>query len=166
MAEVRRFSRECWIRGSLPPPVISCRSFSAGGHGRRKARERAQPSIDLATAVSFHAGILFSVWPIFSKPRDSADLVVIGYWIAVVTQFLVFPAFGFRASLGDNLLLGAVFTGVSLARSYAVRRAFERWRVWREREGAGLGPARSIRATPRTDALNRKDIKRNVTDHQ
>ncbi len=62
--------------------------------------------------------------------------VVIGYWIAVVTQILVFPAFGFRARLGDNLLLGAIFTGASLARSYAVRRAFERWRIVQEERSA------------------------------
>jgi hypothetical protein len=50
--------------------------------------------------------------------------VVVGYGIAVMTQFLVFPLFGLTASLGDNLLLGMVFTVVSLIRSYALRRVF------------------------------------------
>ncbi len=67
---------------------------------------------------------------------EAVTNVAVGYVIAVATQLIVFPAFGFQARLGDNLLLGAVFTGVSLARSYAVRRAFERWRAWQEREGA------------------------------
>ena len=48
----------------------------------------------------------------------------VGYGIAVMTQVLVFPLFGFVASLGDNLLLGILFTGVSLVRSYALRRMF------------------------------------------
>ncbi len=51
--------------------------------------------------------------------------VAIGYGIAVATQALVFPLFGLHASLSDNLLLGLVFTIVSIIRSYALRRAFE-----------------------------------------
>jgi hypothetical protein len=50
--------------------------------------------------------------------------VVVGYGIAVMTQVLVFPHFGLTASLGDNLLLGIIFTVVSLVRSYALRRMF------------------------------------------
>ena len=55
--------------------------------------------------------------------------VAVGYGLAVATQLAVFPAFGLRASLADNLALGAVFTAVSLARAYALRRLFERLRV-------------------------------------
>lgn len=53
--------------------------------------------------------------------------VAVGYALAVVTQVLVFPWFGLRASLGDNLALGLVFTAVSLIRSYALRRLFTRF---------------------------------------
>lgn len=61
--------------------------------------------------------------------------VAIGYGVAVATQAIVFPWYGLRASLSDNLSIGAVFTGVSLARSYCLRRAFERiaQRQWQER---------------------------------
>jgi hypothetical protein len=62
--------------------------------------------------------------------------VVIGYGIAVATQLLVFPLFALNASINDNLIIGAVFTAVSLARSYAVRRLFERWRMMRRRTSA------------------------------
>ena len=62
--------------------------------------------------------------------------IVIGYGVAVATQLAVFPLFGLQPSLRDNLLLGAVFTGVSLLRSYLVRRVFENWRVRRERQSA------------------------------
>ena len=54
--------------------------------------------------------------------------VVLGYVLAVATQIVVFPWFGLYPSLGDNLALGAVFVGISLLRSYALRRIFERWR--------------------------------------
>lgn len=50
--------------------------------------------------------------------------VAIGYGVALCAQIAVFPLFGLHPSLGDNLAIGAVFTVVSLARSYAVRRLF------------------------------------------
>jgi putative effector of murein hydrolase len=54
--------------------------------------------------------------------------VAVGYVLAVFTQILVFPWFGIHPSLGENLAIGSVFTGISLLRSYALRRLFERWR--------------------------------------
>ena len=50
-----------------------------------------------------------------------------GYGVAVGTQMAVFPFFGIEASLSDNLAIGAIFTVVSLVRSYALRRLFNRW---------------------------------------
>ncbi len=38
---------------------------------------------------------------------------------------LVFPLFGFQASLDQNFGIAMVFTVVSLVRSYALRRLFE-----------------------------------------
>lgn len=51
--------------------------------------------------------------------------VVAGYGVAVITQIAVFPIFGLHTTLADNLTIGAIFTVVSIARSYALRRAFE-----------------------------------------
>ena len=56
---------------------------------------------------------------------EAVTNVALGYVLAVATQILVFPWFGMHASLGDNLVLGAVFTAISLVRSYALRRFFE-----------------------------------------
>ena len=53
---------------------------------------------------------------------------MVGYALAVATQFAVFPAFGLRVGVVENLSLGLVFTAVSLARGYALRRLFNRWR--------------------------------------
>ena len=54
--------------------------------------------------------------------------VVVGYALALATQIIVFQWFGLHTSLGDNLALGAVFVGISLLRSYALRRLFARLR--------------------------------------
>lgn len=55
--------------------------------------------------------------------------VAVGYGIAVTTQVAVFPVFGLYASLADNLLMGAIFTVVSIVRSYSLRRVFEAIRM-------------------------------------
>ena len=54
--------------------------------------------------------------------------VMVGYALAVITQIVVFPWFGLQVSLGDNLAISALFVMISLLRSYALRRLFERWR--------------------------------------
>lgn len=54
--------------------------------------------------------------------------VAVGYVLAVITQIVVFPWFGIHPSLGENLAIGSIFTGISLVRSYALRRLFERLR--------------------------------------
>lgn len=51
--------------------------------------------------------------------------VFVGYGVAVTTQILVFPWFGLHATLGDTLAIGLIFTLVSIARSYCLRRLFE-----------------------------------------
>lgn len=52
--------------------------------------------------------------------------VFVGYGVAITTQILVFPWFGLHATLGDTLAIGLIFTLVSIARSYCLRRLFER----------------------------------------
>lgn len=64
---------------------------------------------------------------------ESITNVAVGYVLALVTQVVVFPLFGITASLSEHLAIGAAFTGVSILRSYALRRLFEAWRVRRER---------------------------------
>jgi hypothetical protein len=51
--------------------------------------------------------------------------VVLGYVVAVLTQLAVFPVFGLVASVADNLVIGGIFTAVSILRSFALRRVFE-----------------------------------------
>ena len=56
---------------------------------------------------------------------ESVANVAIGYGVAVATQIVLFPLFGIEIALADNLAIGAIFTAVSIVRSYAVRRLFE-----------------------------------------
>ena len=65
---------------------------------------------------------------------ESLTNVAIGYGIAVVTQMLVFPLFGLSTTLADNMAMGAIFTVVSIARSYCLRRVFEAIRMRRANE--------------------------------
>lgn len=58
---------------------------------------------------------------------ESVANVAVGYGVAVGTQIVVFPWFGLEASLGDTMAIGAIFTIVSLVRSYALRRVFNGW---------------------------------------
>ena len=56
---------------------------------------------------------------------ESVANVLVGFVLAVATQFVIFPMFGMTVSIGDNLIIGSIFTLVSLARSYLLRRLFE-----------------------------------------
>jgi hypothetical protein len=51
--------------------------------------------------------------------------VVVGFMLAVLTQIAVFPILGLRVSIGDNFLIGGIFTAVSILRSFTLRRLFE-----------------------------------------
>ena len=60
---------------------------------------------------------------------ESISNVIVGFVMAVVTQILIFPVFGLHTTLAQNLKMGAVFTVVSIARSFALRRLFEAIRM-------------------------------------
>jgi hypothetical protein len=55
--------------------------------------------------------------------------VLVGYGLAIATQAVVFPLYGLKTSMAESLSIGVIFTGVSLVRSYALRRMFNRWHL-------------------------------------
>lgn len=57
---------------------------------------------------------------------ESVINVLIGYGVAVLSQIAIFPLFDIHIPLTDNLMIGAWFTAISILRSYAVRRWFNR----------------------------------------
>lgn len=50
--------------------------------------------------------------------------VVIGFSINYFANLLIFPLFGMHISAGDNFLMGLIYTGISVVRSYLIRRYF------------------------------------------
>jgi hypothetical protein len=55
---------------------------------------------------------------------ESVTNVLVGYLLALVTQAYLFPVFGLYASHSEHMAIAAVFTVISLLRSFALRRAF------------------------------------------
>jgi hypothetical protein len=55
---------------------------------------------------------------------ESCANVAIGYIVAVLAQVLVFPFFHIHVAFSDQLLIGVIFTVISLLRSYFIRRFF------------------------------------------
>jgi hypothetical protein len=56
---------------------------------------------------------------------EAATNVVVGYVLAIATQLVVFPWYGIAADFQEHLAIGMAFVGVSLVRSYMLRRLFE-----------------------------------------
>jgi hypothetical protein len=50
--------------------------------------------------------------------------VAIGFAINFVANLVILPLIGFQISVGQNLFIGVLYTLISVARSYAVRRWF------------------------------------------
>jgi hypothetical protein len=69
------------------------------------------------------------------KQRRATSLIesilncVIGVGVATVGQIIIFPFFDIHVSLTDTGLIALIFTGISIVRSYALRRLFEWLRV-------------------------------------
>ena len=57
---------------------------------------------------------------------ESCVNVAIGYTVAVLSQVVVFPLVGVKASLNQNLKIGLYFTVISLLRTYLIRRWFNK----------------------------------------
>ena len=50
--------------------------------------------------------------------------VAIGFAINFVANLVILPLVGFHISVGQNFFIGVLYTIVSVARSYAIRRWF------------------------------------------
>jgi len=57
---------------------------------------------------------------------ESITNVIVGYGVALLSQIIIFPIFGIKATIRDNVLIGLFFTVVSIIRSYALRRIFNK----------------------------------------
>lgn len=52
--------------------------------------------------------------------------IFVGYGINLLANFLLFPLFGWHITLKQNITIGIFYTFISLARSYCLRRIFNR----------------------------------------
>lgn len=57
---------------------------------------------------------------------ESLSQVLVGYLVAVVGQLLIFPLFDISVSLASNLIIGLWFAIIAVAKSYAIRRWFNK----------------------------------------
>lgn len=50
--------------------------------------------------------------------------VAIGWVVALITQLIVFPRYGFNPTFGEQFGISVIFTAVSIIRGYVIRRWF------------------------------------------
>ena len=48
----------------------------------------------------------------------------IGLMVSVVANAIVFPRFGFQPTMGENVAISVIYTAISIARQYILRRWF------------------------------------------
>src|SRR5215212_5372723 len=101
-----------WLAGA----ARECRSRVRRGRGgeARSSSERGRRMTIVRAAQSRWASLV-----------EASANVLIGYLLALLTQRLLYPSFGIVTTLADDNIIAAVFTLVSLARSYVLRRLFE-----------------------------------------
>lgn len=63
---------------------------------------------------------------------EAGTSAIAGCVLSMITNYIVLPRYGMRVSLIDNVSLTGIFTVVSFAKSYCVRRAFANLREWRK----------------------------------
>ena len=57
---------------------------------------------------------------------EATTNVAVGYLIAVAATYIILPLHGYEVTTNDALSISLAFTFISLARSYIVRRFFNR----------------------------------------
>lgn len=55
---------------------------------------------------------------------ESVANVLVGFSVNFSANFVVFPLFGWHVTVADNFILGGIYTAISVARSYVIRRWF------------------------------------------
>lgn len=64
----------------------------------------------------------------FMSAVEACVNVLIGYLVSIVGQIVIFPIFGINVSMVEHAAIGLMFTGISLIRSYMLRRLFNGFR--------------------------------------
>lgn len=64
---------------------------------------------------------------------EAVTNIIIGVVIAFASQLVIFGWYGIHVSIQTNLCMTAWFTAVSLARSFVLRRLFNRFTIYGQR---------------------------------
>lgn len=69
-----------------------------------------------------------------SQPRRQSALesianVLVGFGVAILSNNIVLPLFGYQVSRTNSFYIALIFTAISLVRSYVLRRSFNWWHV-------------------------------------
>ena len=78
---------------------------------------------------------------------ESAASTAVGYTVATAANYFILPLFGYAVSLADASWIGVIFTVISLARGYFVRRLFNWMHMRQLYKLAGLPPEIKMTAT-------------------
>lgn len=58
---------------------------------------------------------------------ESIAGTLLGFAVAVLSNYLILPMFGYNVNMFDSIGIAIVFTLISFIRAYIVRRAFNRF---------------------------------------
>lgn len=91
--------------------------------------------LELIGLLSIAFTVAFTTWAAFADSqhggqsmRDSIKEtwanIAIGFGVNYVANIIVLPLAGFNVSMGGAFWIGAIFTGISVIRSFVIRRLF------------------------------------------
>jgi hypothetical protein len=58
--------------------------------------------------------------------REAWINVFVGYTVNFVANITIFPLFGYHVTIHDNIMIGIIYTFISLGRQYIIRRWFSK----------------------------------------
>ncbi len=65
---------------------------------------------------------------------ESGCNIVVGFTINFIANMLILPLFGFTGlTARTNFIIGVLYTGISLVRSYVIRRCFNGFKFFEEK---------------------------------
>lgn len=115
------------------PPEVRDAARDVLGYARVETGQPGQPYIPQPRPESRNQRLLRPevATATAGQPRlhslvESLTNVAIGYTVALSSQLVIFPYYGIHVPLSSNVAIGLWFTFISIARSYCLRRAFNR----------------------------------------
>lgn len=60
---------------------------------------------------------------------ETISSTVVGYFLAIITQVIVYPMFEIEVKIHENMLIALIFTAVSIVRGYVFRRLWNAFEI-------------------------------------